>query len=70
MTAVRSLDERLRDRLEALERELEAGRQTVAELDAQRLGVRATMLRLSGAITVLREELGRPATTDAEDHAG
>ncbi len=49
--------ERLEQRLKELTAEFEAGQQMLAELEARQAALRDTMLRLDGAITVLREEL-------------
>jgi hypothetical protein len=51
------LPQRLEQRLKALREELETGRKMLAELEAQRLGVEQTTLRISGAIQVLEELL-------------
>lgn len=50
--------ERLEERLRELEAEFERGERTLAELEAQAANTRQTLLRMSGAIQVLREELG------------
>jgi chromosome segregation ATPase len=42
-------------RLGELERELEGARETLAELETRRAGIRSQMLRISGAIQVLEE---------------
>lgn len=52
------METRLRQRLDALTGEFEKGKKTIEELEGQAGDVRATMLRISGAIQVLREELG------------
>jgi septal ring factor EnvC (AmiA/AmiB activator) len=49
--------ERLEQRLKELTAEFEAGQQMLAELEARQAALRDTLLRLDGAITVLREEL-------------
>ena len=56
------METRLRQRLEQLRSEYEKGRKTLEDLEAQAQNVRATMLRISGAVQVLQEELG-----EAED---
>lgn len=48
---------KIEDRLTALEREHESGRAMLAELDAKRQSLTETMLRIEGAIHVLREVL-------------
>jgi len=58
MTAPTPLRERLERRRAELAAELEHGCKVLADLDAQRAAVRDTLLRLTGAIEVLTEELG------------
>jgi uncharacterized coiled-coil protein SlyX len=53
------VDERLQARLTELRAEYSKGEQTLADLEAKTANVRATMLRISGAIQVL-EELTEP----------
>jgi hypothetical protein len=50
----------LEKRVEHLEAEYRAGERMLAELDAKRADLRETMLRISGAIQVLRELLAAP----------
>ena len=54
------MEERLQARLSQLRAEYAKGEQTLADLEAKVANVRATMLRISGAIQVL-EELTAPA---------
>ena len=49
--------DRLKQRLSELRTEFEAGNKMLAELDAKGAKVRETLLRISGAIQVLEEEL-------------
>lgn len=49
--------EQLEERLKLLQAELEAGQKKLAELEAQAGNLRTTMLRISGAVQVLEEEL-------------
>ena len=49
--------ERLEKRLLELRAEFERGQQQLADLEAQVNNVRTTLLRISGAIQVLEEEL-------------
>lgn len=58
---------RLEQRLAELRQEFEKGQQALADLDAQRDNLRQTLLRISGAIQVLEEELKRAAETEADD---
>jgi hypothetical protein len=48
---------RFRHRLEELRAEYEKGKKTLEELESQAASVRATLLRIAGAIQVLQEEL-------------
>ncbi|HEX2729733.1 MAG TPA: hypothetical protein VHM16_08255, partial [Rubrobacteraceae bacterium] len=50
--------ERLQQRLAELRTEFESGQQTLDQLETQAGTVRQTLLRISGAIQVLEEELG------------
>jgi predicted nuclease with TOPRIM domain len=59
------LKEKLSRRLDELKAELKAGQQMEAELKARLEHVRATLLRISGAIQVLEEMLdSRPAAPE------
>ena len=49
--------ERLEQRLKELEAEYEAGQKMLAELEARQATLRDTLLRIKGAVTVLKEEL-------------
>ena len=51
--------ERLEQRLQALKTEFESGQTVLAELEAKQINLRETLLRISGAIQVLEEELGK-----------
>jgi len=53
------------ERLKALENELQKGSMMLAELDQRRAELRDTMLRISGAIQVLRELDGPPVASRA-----
>ncbi|MBW4493630.1 MAG: hypothetical protein KME26_11205 [Oscillatoria princeps RMCB-10] len=50
--------ERLQQRLESLKAEYQAGQKMLAELETKQANLRETLLRISGAIQVLEEELG------------
>jgi predicted nucleic acid-binding Zn-ribbon protein len=52
------METRLRHRLEDLHVEYEKGKKTLEDLEGQAINVRNTLLRISGAIQVLQEELG------------
>jgi hypothetical protein len=49
------------ERLKTLEAEYEAGQKMLAELDARRTNLMNTMLRIEGAIAVLKELSGEAA---------
>ena len=54
---VGDMRERLERRLQGLQAEFERGQQTLEELETQAASVRQTLLRIDGAIQVLRETL-------------
>ena len=54
--------EQLEERLAALRTEFESGQTALADLDHRAASLRETMLRISGAIQVLEEELARGDT--------
>jgi uncharacterized coiled-coil protein SlyX len=56
--------ERLEQRLQELKTEFGKGEQTLQELEEQVATVRQTLLRISGAIQVLEEELGEAEQPD------
>lgn len=49
--------ERLEKRLAELEKEMATGQEQLQQLDEQRSALEKTLLRISGAIQVLKEEL-------------
>ncbi|MEG4304908.1 hypothetical protein [Microcoleus sp. D3_18a_C4] len=51
------MKEQLQQRLHALQTEYAAGQKALANLEAQKTSLRETLLRISGAIQVLEEEL-------------
>ncbi len=51
--------EQLEKRLAELKNEFELGQKRLAELETQENALRNTLLRISGAIQVLEEELGK-----------
>ena len=51
------MESKLRKRLEELQAEFAKGKKAIEDLEAQSNQLRATLLRISGAIQVLREEL-------------
>jgi predicted nuclease with TOPRIM domain len=58
--------EQLEKRLQELRTEFETGQKRLEELETQVSSLRATLLRISGAIQVLEEELSRDGETPAE----
>ncbi len=59
------MQEQLQQRLTQLRGEFESGQRLLAELETRQLGVRQSLLRISGAIQVLEELL-----ESAESSAG
>lgn len=53
--------EQLQKRLEELKAELEAGQKMLTELEVKRENLRQTLLRISGAVQILEEELAKAA---------
>ena len=51
--------EQLEQRLNDLKKEFDAGHKTLAELEAKQLNLKSTLMRISGAIQVLEEELDK-----------
>jgi len=58
------MSDQLEGRLKALEAEFEAGKKMLAEVEAREAALRSALLRISGAIQVLREFL--PAADPAQ----
>jgi predicted nucleic acid-binding Zn-ribbon protein len=56
--------DQLEARLVQLKAEFEAGQKALAELDAKVTDLKGTLSRLSGAIQVLEEEIGKEKTDD------
>ena len=62
------MKERLEQRLTALKAEFETGQRMLAELDAKQAHLKESMLRISGAIQVLEEELAEePQASSAQN---
>jgi chromosome segregation ATPase len=59
--------EQLQKRLKALKTEYAAGQKALANLEAQQLSLRETLLRIGGAIQVLEEELATVPDRESED---
>lgn len=53
------MKEQMEKRLKELKAEFESGQKMLAELDTKQLNVRNTLLRISGAIQVIEEELSK-----------
>lgn len=49
----------LEQRLETLKAEFESGQKMLTDLEAKQANMRSTLLRISGAIQVLEEELAK-----------
>lgn len=64
------MQEKLRRRLQSLKIEYEAGQKMLMDLEAKQANIRDMLLRISGAIQVLEEELasaeGSPLVTPAD----
>ena len=58
------MHEQLTQRLQQLKAEYESGQKMLAELEQKQRTLRDTLLRISGAIQVLEEELGRAEPPD------
>ena len=54
------MESKLRHRLTELRAEYDKGQQTLHELESQAANLRATLLRISGAVQVLQEALDEP----------
>ncbi len=59
------IEHKLRSRLAELRAEYDKGQQTLHDLETQAANLRATLLRISGALQVLQETLGEGAAADA-----
>jgi len=53
------MKEQLQQRLKQLKSEFESGQQMLAEMEAKQANLRNTLLRISGAIQVIEEELAK-----------
>lgn len=58
---------KLEQRLQALQTEFDSGQKVLNDLEAQANSIRETLLRISGAIQVLEEELALPETNASRD---
>jgi prefoldin subunit 5 len=68
------MNEQIEKRLRTLEEEYQSGRRMLAELEAKEAALKSSLLRISGAIQVLREfvpaEAQEPAPTQAAQGDG
>ena len=64
--------QQLEERLQSLKQEYQSGQKMLADLEAKAANLRETLLRISGGIQVLEEELARedqpaPEGTEQDD---
>ena len=60
------MKDQLEQRLKELKAEFESGQKMLAELEAKQANLRDSLLRISGAIQVLEEELGKHIEDNGE----
>ncbi|MFG6102174.1 hypothetical protein D0962_04705 [Leptolyngbyaceae cyanobacterium CCMR0082] len=63
------MKQQLQQRLQQLKAELESGQKVLADLEVKQNNVRETLLRISGAIQVIEEELAKADETQPNDSA-
>jgi uncharacterized coiled-coil DUF342 family protein len=63
----RTVEEQLRKRVDELKAEFEKGTKKLETVEAEAAELRKTLLRISGAIQVLEEELERSAMADTRN---
>jgi hypothetical protein len=63
------MEEQLVQRLKELKAEFEAGQKMLADLEARKIELEKTLLRISGAIQVLEEELTKHASQKARTNS-
>ncbi|MFK0735068.1 MAG: hypothetical protein ACFKPT_30890 [Gloeotrichia echinulata GP01] len=56
------MKEQLEKRLAELKAEFASGQKVMADLEAKQANLRDTLLRISGAIQILEEEIGKVST--------
>ncbi|NEQ41081.1 MAG: hypothetical protein F6K40_34665 [Okeania sp. SIO3I5] len=61
------MKEKLEKRLAELKAEFESGQKVMAEYEAKVANLRDTLLRISGAIQILEEEISKENETDKEN---
>ena len=59
------MKQQLENRLEELKREMTTGQKVLSEIEARGAAMRESLLRISGAIQVLEEELAKSVVTSA-----
>ena len=59
------MKERLEQRLRELKTEFETGQKMLAELESKQAELRNTLMRISGAVQVLEEELAKAAAVSS-----
>jgi hypothetical protein len=64
------MKEQLEQRLTVLKAEFEAGQKMLAELESKQAELRNTLIRISGAVQVLQEELAKAADPVRADKFG
>jgi hypothetical protein len=65
----KGMREQLAARLQELQAEFASGQKMLADLEAKQVELRNTLLRISGAIQVLEEELAKATQSASEDGA-
>lgn len=61
------MKQQLQQRLQQLKTELESGQKVLIDLEAKQINIRETLLRISGAIQVIEEELAKEDETQPND---
>jgi predicted nuclease with TOPRIM domain len=62
-----TMNDQLEERLKTLEAEFENGKKMLADLEAREAALRSSMLRISGAIQVLREFVPKTDSVDVPE---
>jgi chromosome segregation ATPase len=60
------MKQQLEQRLKELRSEFESGQKALADLEVKQMNLRNTLLRISGAIQVLEEELAKASMSEPE----
>ena len=63
------MKEQIKERIEQLKAEYESGQKMLADLETQESNLRTTMLRISGAIQVLKKLLAKAEEEEILDDA-